>query len=57
MNARVFAVFNESPAVHPARPSPSPVLDREEVSDEDVPVARQADAGALLVGSLLRQYR
>jgi hypothetical protein len=53
----IIAKLNEPPAVHPARPSPSPVLDREEVSDEDVPVARQANAGALLVGSLLRQYR
>ena len=50
-------MFNEPPAVHPARPSPRPVLDREEVSDEDIPVARQTDAGALLVGSLLQSYR
>ena len=53
----IISQLNGPPAVHPARPSPSPVLDREEVSDEDVPVARQADAGALLVGNLLRQYR
>jgi len=43
--------------VHPPRPSPRPVLDREEVPDEDIPVARQKDAGAVLVGSLLQGYR
>ena len=48
---------NGTPAVHPARPSPSPILDREEVPDSYQPVARQTDAGALLVGNLLRQYR
>jgi hypothetical protein len=53
----IISQLNGPPAVHPARPSPRQVLDREEVPDEDVPVARQADAGALLVGSLLRQYR
>jgi len=57
MSARVSAVFNEPPAVHPARPSPRPLLDRQEVPDEDFPMARQKDAGALLVGNLLRQYR
>ena len=53
----IISKLNEPPAVHPARPSPRPLLDREEVPDEDVPVARQKDAGALLVGNLLRQYR
>ena len=53
----IIAKLNEPPAVHPARPSPRPVLDREEVSDSYQPMARQKDAGALLVGSLLRQYR
>jgi len=53
----IISKLNEPPAVHPARPSPRPLLDREEVPDEDVPVARQTDAGALLVGNLLRQYR
>ena len=46
-----------APAVHPTRPSPRPVLDRQEVPDEDIPVARQKDAGTLLVGSLLQGYR
>ena len=46
-----------APAIHSTRPSPRPLLDREEVPDEDIPVARQAHAGALLVGSLLQGYR
>ena len=46
-----------APALHPTRPSPRPLLDREEVPDEDIPVARQAHAGTLLVGSLLQGYR
>ena len=53
----IISKLNEPPAVHSPRPSPSPVLDREEVSDSYQPMARQTDAGALLVGSLLRQYR
>ena len=53
----IISQLNGPPAVHPARPSPRPVLDREEVPDSYQPVARQADAGALLVGSLLQSYR
>jgi hypothetical protein len=53
----IISQLNGPSPVHPARPSPSPLLDREEVPDEDVPVARQKDAGTLLVGNLLRQYR
>jgi hypothetical protein len=53
----IISKLNEPPAVHPPRPSPRPVLDWEEVSDSYQPMARQTDAGALLVGSLLRQYR
>jgi hypothetical protein len=53
----IISKLNEPPAVHPARPSPRPLLDRQKVPDEDFPVARQTDAGALLVGNLLRQYR
>ena len=53
----IISKLNEPPAVHPPRPSPSPVLDRQEVPDEDFPMARQKDAGALLVGSLLQSYR
>ena len=53
----IISKLNEPPAVHPPRPSPRPILDREEVSDSYQPMARQTDAGALLVGSLLRQYR
>ena len=53
----IISKLNEPPAVHPPRPSPSPVLDREEVPDEDFPMARQADVGALLVGRLLQGYR
>ena len=53
----IISQLNGPPAVHPARPSPRPVLDREEVPDSYQPMARQADAGALLVGSLLQSYR
>ena len=53
----IISQLNGPPAIHPARPSPRPVLDREEVSDSYQPMARQTDAGALLVGNLLRQYR
>jgi hypothetical protein len=53
----IISKLNGPPAVHSPRPSPSPVLDREEVSHSYQPVARQKDAGALLVGDLLRQYR
>jgi hypothetical protein len=53
----IISQLNGTPAVHTARPSPSPILDREEVPDEDIPVARQTNAGTLLVGNLLRQYR
>lgn len=53
----IMSKLNGPPTVHPTRPSPSPVLDREEVPDEDIPVARQKDAGTLLVGSLLQGYR
>jgi len=53
----IISKLNEPPAVHPPRPSPRPLLDREEVPDEDIPVARQKDAGAVLVGSLLQGYR
>jgi len=53
----IISQLNGPPAIHPARPSPRPVLDREEVPDSYQPVARQTDAGALLVGNLLRQYR
>jgi hypothetical protein len=53
----IISKLNEPPAVHPTRPSPRPVLDREEVSDSYQPMARQADAGALLVGRLLQGYR
>jgi hypothetical protein len=49
--------INGPAAVHTARSSPSPLLGREEVPDEDIPVARQTNAGTLLVGNLLRQYR
>ena len=53
----IISKLNEPPAVHPPRPSPRPVLDREEVSDSYQPMARQTDAGALLVGRLLQGYR
>jgi len=53
----IISKLNEPPAVHPPRPSPRPILDREEVSDSYQPMARQADAGALLVGRLLQGYR
>jgi hypothetical protein len=53
----IISQLNVTPTVHPARPRPSPILDREEVPDEDVPVARQKDAGTLLVGNLLQGYR
>jgi len=53
----IISKLNGPPTVHPPRPSPRPLLDREEVPDEDIPVARQKDAGAVLVGSLLQGYR
>jgi len=53
----IISKLNEPPAVHPPRPSPRTVLDREEVSDSYQPMARQTDARALLVGSLLQSYR
>jgi hypothetical protein len=53
----IISKLNEPPAVHSPRSSPRPVLDREEVSDSYQPMARQADAGALLVGRLLQGYR
>ena len=53
----IISQLNGTPAVHPARPSPDPVLDWKEVPYSYKPVARQTDAGALLVGNLLRQYR
>jgi hypothetical protein len=53
----IISQLNVTPTVHPARPRPSPILDREEVPDEDIPVARQKDAGTLLVGNLLQGYR
>ena len=53
----IISQLNGPPAVHPARPSPDPVLDWKEVPYSYKPVARQTDAGALLVGNLLREYR
>ena len=53
----IISQLNGTPAVHPARPSPDPVLDWKEVPYSYKPVARQTDAGALLVGNLLREYR
>jgi len=53
----ILSKLNGPAPVHSPRPSPDPVLERPEVPRPHHPVARQANAGAFLVGDLLSQYR
>jgi hypothetical protein len=53
----ILSKLNGPAPVHSPRPSTDPVLERPEVPRPHHPVARQANAGAFLVGDLLSQYR
>lgn len=53
----ILSQLNGPAPVHSPRPSTDPVLERPEVPRPHHPVARQANAGAFLVGDLLSQYR
>jgi hypothetical protein len=53
----ILSQLNGPASVHSSRPSTDPVLERPEVPRPHHPVARQANAGAFLVGDLLSQYR
>jgi len=53
----ILSQLNGPAPVHSSRPSTDPVLERPEVPRPHHPVARQANAGAFLVGDLLSQYR
>ncbi len=53
----ILSQLNGPAPVHSPRPSTDPVLERPEVPRPHHAVARQANAGAFLVGDLLSQYR
>jgi len=53
----ILSKLNGPAPVHSPRPSTDPVLERPQVPRPHHPVARQANAGAFLVGDLLSQYR